>query len=145
MVPFSLSNCSKMCHLMCHALFLSLTVLQTFTKFILSALQLVDGFINVCRWLFLKVKVNNDFIISPRKQSFYNSRFITLISGDWQSGYCYQNKEEYDNNGHYEGIRFIYDPCLVIIGLSKWKWKWILRPKMNIITTIIHFCKFTLA
>ena len=53
--------------------------------------------------------------------------------------------KEYDNNVHLEGARFICGPYLVIIHIGK------IRAsnesyarKMNIITIITHFCKFTL-
>ena len=50
---------------------------------------------------------------------------------------------EYDNNVHFEGVRFICGPHLVIIDIGK------IRAssesyarKMNIVTIITHFRKF---
>ena len=59
---------------------------------------------------------------------------------------------QYNNNVHFEGVRFICGPHLAIIGPreSKGRFNGKVRAanesyalKMNIITIITHFCEFT--
>ena len=51
---------------------------------------------------------------------------------------------EYDNNVNFEGVRFICGPHLAIIHIGKIRVSnESYTRKMNIITIITHFCKFT--